>query len=113
MVSTKIKAINHNFEQRVVIKFYVNQWESPTETKQMIDMAGDGVHVSRSWVFKWYKRFRDGLVSIDDNERPGRPTEIVDAMIDDIRHAVQEDARVTVREISSFLTYPYQQYIQF
>ena len=37
---------------------------------------------------------------IDEDERPGRPTEIGDAMIDDIRHAVQEDGRITVREIS-------------
>ena len=37
---------------------------------------------------------------IDDDERPGRPTEIGDAMFDDIRHAVQEDGRITVREIS-------------
>ena len=44
-------------------------------------MAGDGVHVSRSMVFKWHKRFRDGRVSIDDDEIPRRPTEIGDAMI--------------------------------
>ena len=54
----------------------------------MIDMAGDGVHVSRSMVFKWHRRFQDGPRSIDDDERPGRPTVIGDAMIDDIRHAV-------------------------
>ena len=41
-----------------------------------------------------------GRESIDDDERPGRPTEIGDAIIDDIRHAVQEDGRITVREIS-------------
>ena len=38
--------------------------------------------------------------SIDDDERPGNPTEIGDAMIDDIRHAVQEDGRITVRDTS-------------
>ena len=79
----------------------------------MIDMAGYGVHVSRSMVFKWHQRFRDGRASISEDERPGRQTKIDDAMIDDIRHAVQEDARITVREISESLTYPYQQYIQF
>ena len=100
MASSKIEAKNHNFEQRAVIKFCVNLGKSPTETKQMIDMAGDGAHVSRSMVFKWHKRFRDGRESIDDDERPGRPTEIGDAIIDDIRHAVQEDGRITVREIS-------------
>ena len=100
MASSKIKANNHNFEQRVVIKFCINPGKSPTETKQMIDMTGDCVHVSMSMVFKWHRRFRDGRAFIDDDERPGMPTEIGDAMIDDIRHALQEDGSFTVREIS-------------
>ena len=64
----------------------------------MIYMVGDGVHVSRSIIFKWHKRFRDGQASKDCDERPGRPTMIADAMIDDICHVVQE-GRITVREI--------------
>ena len=100
MASPKIEAKNHNFGQRAVIKFCVNLGKSPTETKQMIDMAGDGANVSRSMVFRWHKIFRDGQASIDDDERPGWPTEIGDALIEDIRHAVQEDGRITVREIS-------------
>ena len=55
-----------------------------------MDTAVDGVHVSISMVLKWHKIFRDGRESIDDEKRPGRPTELGDAMIDDIRHAVQE-----------------------
>ena len=66
----------------------------------MIYLEGDCVHGSRSIVFKWHKRFRDGRASIDDDERPERQTEIGDAMIDDIRPTVQEDGRITVREIS-------------
>ena len=57
---------------------------------QIMDTAVDGVHVSISMVLKWHKIFRDGRESIDDDKRPGRPTEFGDAMIDDIRHAVQE-----------------------
>ena len=83
MVSSKIKAKNHNFQHRVVITFCVNLCKSPIETKQMIYMVGDGVHVSRSIAFKWHKRFRDGRASKDGDEKPGRPTEIGDAMIDD------------------------------
>ena len=56
----------------------------------MINTADYGVHVFRSMVFKWHKRFREGQESIDDDEITRRPTEIVDAMIDDIRHVVQE-----------------------
>ena len=68
----------------------------------MIDMASVGEHVSRSIVFKWHKRFGDGRASIHEDERPGRPTEIGDAIIDDIRHAVLEDGSITVREISEW-----------
>ena len=57
----------------------------------MTDIAGDGVNVSRSMVFKWHKGFWYGRASIDDNERPGRLTEVGNATIDDILHAVQKD----------------------
>ena len=88
MASSKIEAKNHNFERRTVIKFCINLDKSPTEKRQMMDTAVIDVHVSISMVFKWHKRFRDGRESIDDDERPGRPTEIGDAMIDDISYAV-------------------------
>ena len=54
----------------------------------------DGVHVSISMVLKWHKIFRDGRESIDDDKIPRRPTEFGDAMIHDIRHAVQEGIRI-------------------
>ena len=54
----------------------------------MMDTAVIDVHVSILMVFKWHKRFRDGREYIDDDGRPGRPTEIGDAMIDDISYAV-------------------------
>ena len=59
-----------------------------------MDMAANGVHVSISMVLKWHKIFRDGRESIDDDKRPGRPTEFGDAMNDDIRHDVQEGVRI-------------------
>ena len=68
--------------------------KSPTETKQMIETAGYGVHNSRLMVFKWHKRFQDGRESLDDDERPRRPMEIGDAMIGEIRLAVQDGPRI-------------------
>ena len=59
-----------------------------------MDTAIGGVHVSISMVLKSHKIFRDGRESIDDDKRPGRPTEFGDALIDDIRHAVQEGVRI-------------------
>ena len=59
-----------------------------------MDTAVDGVHVSISMVLKWHKIFRDGWASIEDDKRSRRPTEFGDAMVDDIRHAVQEGVRI-------------------
>ena len=59
-----------------------------------MNTAVECVHVSISMVLKWHKISRDGRESIDDDKRPGRPTEFGDAMIDDIRHAVQETVRI-------------------
>ena len=59
-----------------------------------MDTAVDGVHVFISMILKWHKIFRDGRESIDDDKRPGMQTEFGDAMIDDIRHAVQEGVRI-------------------
>ena len=79
----------------------------------MIDTATDGVHVSRSMVFKWHKRFRDRRVSIDDDERPGRPTEIGDATIDDIRHAVQEGVNAPFLSFSNLVNHPALKFFNF
>ena len=42
---------------------------------------------------------------IDDDERPGMPKEIVDVMIDDIRHAVQEGGYAPFLSLSSLSTH--------
>ena len=55
-------------------------------------------------VLKRHKIFRDGRESIDDEKRPERPTEFSYAMIDDIRHAIQEG--VHIRSLFSSLRTP-------
>ena len=52
-------------------------------------------------VFKSHTRFWEGWESEDDDERPGRPTEIGDAIIDKIRHAVQEGGHAPFLSFSS------------
>ena len=47
-------------EQRTVIKFCVAAGKSPLDTINFLNAAGDGVHVARATVYKWYRRFQDG-----------------------------------------------------
>ena len=67
--------IDLSMEQRLAIKFCFKTGRSATETLRMVNAAyGDQV-LSRSNVFRWYGRFRDGREDIEDGPRSGRPTE--------------------------------------
>jgi transposase len=62
-------------EQRLAIKFCFKAGKSAMETLQMLHAAYGDQALSRSDVFRWYGRFRDGQEDTEDNSRSGRPTE--------------------------------------
>jgi len=64
-----------SMEQRLVIKFCFKAEKSATETLQMVNAAYGNQALSRSNVFRWHGRFRDGREDIEDDPRSGRPTE--------------------------------------
>lgn len=86
-------------EQRAVIKFCVNLGHTPTQTMKLMEDA-QTEKVSRSLVFKWHKRFRDGRMSIDDDERCGRKATSADKLSESVRQLLDSDRRSTVRGIA-------------
>jgi transposase len=82
-------------EQRVAIKFCFKSRLSATETLLLVQKAYGNEAVSRSNVFRWYSRFRDGRELVEDDERSGRPkstlTEVNIAAIADL---VKNDRRI-------------------
>lgn len=60
-------------EQRAIIKFCVDSGKTPIETKQMMENTKRHRHISRSLVYKWHKRFSDGVCDLKYAERSGRP----------------------------------------
>ncbi|KAJ4449506.1 hypothetical protein ANN_00906 [Periplaneta americana] len=85
-------------EQRVNIKFcYCNgdTWN-----------VGAGVReeaVSRKCVYEWFKRFREGKETIEDEPRSGRPsTSRTPEMIEKVRQMLAQDRRLTLRLIAEF-----------
>lgn len=59
--------------------------------------------IKRAAVFKWLKRFKEGNKDLDDLEdepRSGRPSNFDEDML---QRLVEEDPKITIRELSAIL----------
>jgi hypothetical protein len=60
-------------EQRVNVKFLAKLGKSATEMySSLLEVYGDEC-LSRTEVFEWFKRFKEGKGEIEDNPRPSQP----------------------------------------
>ncbi|KAJ8960941.1 hypothetical protein NQ318_020241 [Aromia moschata] len=75
-------------EERVNIKFLVKLGKTFTEAYAMLKEMYGTECVSRTQVFEWFKRFKEGREMTEDDPRPGRPsTSKMDENIENIdRH---------------------------
>lgn len=98
------REMDEKFEQRAAVKFCVRLKKSFTETKKMVDAGfGEGV-VSHTTVYTWYKRFKDGRTSLEDDERSGRPTTAVtDENETRVRALLKQDRHMSLRMLSDKL----------
>jgi len=62
-------------EQRLAIKFCFKATKCATGPLRMVNAAYGDQAPSRSNVFRWYGRFRDGRENTEDDPRSGRSTE--------------------------------------
>ena len=65
--------MDRKLEQRAAIKFCYLLRHSATESYWELIQAYDNDSMSRTQAFEWYKKFLDGVESIKDEERSGRP----------------------------------------
>ena len=57
--------------------------------------------MSKKRVYEWYKRFQDGRVDVEYDERPGRPsTSTTDENVEKVKEMVMNDRRITIREVA-------------
>jgi transposase len=83
-------------EQRVKIKFCYKLGK--TETHEMLVQVYGTEAVSRKSVYDWFKHFRDGKETTEDEPRSGRPlTSRTPDMIKRVRQMLAQDRRVTLR----------------
>jgi hypothetical protein len=79
-------------EERVAIKFCCKVDFSATNTVEHIQNAYGDAALSRMTIFEWHKRFREGRVSVKDNEHSGQTiTSQTDDNIAAVYKMVKED----------------------
>ena len=61
-------------EQRVATEFCCKVDISATKTVELIQKVYGNAALSRTTIFEWHKRFREGRESVKDDERSGRHT---------------------------------------
>ena len=76
--------------------------KSPTETNQLLSEAYGTQTLSRTRVFEWHKRFRDGRQEVEDEVRDGRPTTATSPeMIEAIQDTIAGDQRLSVKQVAA------------
>lgn len=91
-------------EQRACVKFCFKTGKTASETYELLKTAFGDKCLSRSNVFIWFNRFKNGRESVEDEPRSGRPsTSKTDDNVVKVRDLVRSDRRLTIREMSDEL----------
>jgi hypothetical protein len=91
-------------EQGFRIKFCQILGTTATETYEMLQAAFGETALSRSKIFEWYYRFKNGRTSIDDDPHTGWPsTARTNETVDRVNAVIRGNRRLTIREIDDQL----------
>ena len=94
-----------SIEQRINLKFLVRLGKTPTETFNLLQEVYEDATMSRTRIFEWYKRFREGREDVEDDPKSGRPTTSrTNKNVERVREKVRSDRRLTVRMIADELS---------
>ena len=99
-VKTYIFAAMDRLENRAVIEFCRDPWETPTKACKMITVARSKTSVSHTLVFKWYKRFQQCGDLIQKRSVRGRKSIVTENTLTSICVALNGERRLTVRALS-------------
>ena len=94
-----------SIEQRINLKFLVRLGKTPTETFNLLQEVYGDATMSRTRIFEWHKRFREGREDVEDDPKSGRPTTSrTNENVEHVREKVRSDRRLTVRMIADELS---------
>ncbi|KAJ8952883.1 hypothetical protein NQ318_006499 [Aromia moschata] len=100
-LSSLDKPVGRSMEQRVNLKFLVKVGKTFTEACAMLkEVHGNGC-LSRTQVFEWFKRFKEGRETTEDDPRRGRPsTSKTDENIENVGKLIREDRCPSIRGLA-------------
>jgi transposase len=88
-------------EQRICVKFSAKLGKSFTDTFEMLKTAFGNEALGQTEVYEWWKRFKDGRTSTDDESRSGRPSvSKTDEIVAEVREIVHSNRSLTVRQVA-------------
>lgn len=91
-------------EQRFCVKFCFQLGENASKTHEMLREAFGEYAMSRTQVYTWFSKFKNGVMSTEDAKRSGRPTTIkTDTNFQRVKELIRKDNNLSVREISNKL----------
>ena len=61
-------------EQRICIKLFFKLGKTASETNRMLKEAFGDNALEQTQNYEWFKGFKNGRISVDDEERSGRPS---------------------------------------
>jgi hypothetical protein len=95
-------------EQCACIKFCLKLGESATETLETLREALGEHTLSRTAVFEWNSRFKAGRISVENDERTGRPsTSKTIGNVNKVRELIHEDRRRTIHKLADTIGISY------
>jgi hypothetical protein len=95
-------------EQRICIKFCFKLSNTAAETHQMLKEAFGDHALGQKQTYEWFKRFKKGWMSVDDDERSGRPsTGTTTENVAKVRGTIREDRRRTIHDVCNIVGLSY------
>ena len=87
-------------EQRINLKLYVRLGKISTEALKLLQKVYGDDTMSRTRLFEWNRRFKEGKEEVENDHRSGRPSKSrTDENIERVRQKMRSDRRLTVRMI--------------
>lgn len=92
------------FEQRANIKFCSKLGKTAAETLECLKAVYSDEALKKTAVYDWFKRFKNGQESLENEERSGRPsTSKNDKTIEKVKNLVRSVRRLRIQDMENAL----------